>query len=130
MNRLLPILLLAVSLSACHSKHDQVQEAAQSNPTVPPPTGPVCTSHMYHSDGGIGGPPPTSMHVVIPNFDTIKGDTADFSYKKWNATAWSLYRPGFYSPVTFTVAHSTVTITNTSPDQYDWAMAATIWTCQ
>jgi hypothetical protein len=125
------IILCSFALISCSKSEDP--KTAQSAPVVqqPLPINPVCNTRLYTNSGGMGFTPyPRSMDVVIPGFDKSKGDTADFSFKKWDATEWSTFRPGYYSDVTLTVVGSTVTIINTNHYQIDWAISATIKECQ
>lgn len=116
-------------LAACQSKHDQVQEASQSNPDVTPPQGPICTESLRVTNGGIAGAPERTLAVTIPEFDADKGDTALFYYKPSDRATWATFRPGFYADVSFSVKESVVTLTNHTNQQHDWMIQALITTC-
>lgn len=125
----LSLVIVIFLLAGCSSKHDQVQEAAVSNPIVTPPAGPICSQSPWSNEGETGGRPPRVMKVTIPNFDLSKGDTVLFYYKQWDKTEWAPFREGYYSPITFSVSGSVVTITNTVGAQHDWRIDAMIWSC-
>ena len=118
----LPLILIALLVSGCSKDKDKTEPQRPSSPGPVPIT---CSTHVQSSNGGIGGPEGV-MEIYFP----VEPDSWSGSYKRWNATEWSIYRPGFYSTVTFTLTGSTLTIRNETPSiQHDWAYTGSYTLC-
>ena len=117
---------VTVLLVAGCSKNDDTQHDLAASPVINPLTSPTCSTIPISGNGGIGGCTDKTMTIKLP----AAPDTFNASYKKWNSTEWSPYRPGFYADVTFTISGSTLTITTLDcSTQYDWVYVGTYNEC-